>query len=112
MASESQVSLATVGQPTKGAPTSKLEVLGDSIMWGGSGHIGTIQRVHAEVEKQAGNIVREFGKGREAGGRELHGYVNGVQRQVAKELLVPDPNYETGFLFAGYAKDGPYILEC
>lgn len=113
MASESQISMTTQGQWTKGEGASKLEVLSHSLMWGGSGHIGMIQRVHSELEKQAASIVREFNKGREAGAKELHGHVNGVQRQVSKELLpTAGESYETGFLFAGYAKDGAYILEC
>lgn len=112
MASESQSTLATQGQMTK-VSSSKLEVLSHSIVWAGSGHVGTIQRVHAEVEKQAASIVREFRSGQEAGAREIHKVVNGVQRQVASEVLASAGQmYETGFLFAGYSKDGPYILEC
>jgi 20S proteasome alpha/beta subunit len=113
MASESQISLTTQGQWTKGEGASKLEVLSHSVMWGGSGHLGTIQRVHSELEKEAAAIAREFNKGREAGARELHGPVNAVQTQVSKELLPSaGETYATGFLFAGYAKDGPFILEC
>jgi 20S proteasome alpha/beta subunit len=112
MASESQSTLATQGQLTK-ASSSKLEILSHSIIWAGSGHVGTIQRVHAEIDKQGASIVREFAKGHEAGARELHKHVTGVQRQIAGEVLPSaGGTYETGFLFTGYSKDGPYILEC
>lgn len=113
LASESQSTFTTQGQWTKTQGAPKLAVLAGSIIWGGSGFTGTIDRVHAEVERQAGNIVAGFAKGREPGAKELHKYVNGIQKQVAAELLPSaGDTYETGFLFAGYSKDGPYILEC
>jgi hypothetical protein len=56
--------------------------------------------------------LKEFAKGRESGAKELHAIVNTIQRQVAKEILGAGEAYETGFLFAGYSKEGPFILEC
>jgi 20S proteasome alpha/beta subunit len=111
LASESQSTLMTQGQLTKAVAT-KLSILA-GIMWAGSGPIGVIQRAEYELEKQSGNISSEFRKGGEPGAKELHKYVNAVQRQAALEAMPSAGQaFDTAFLFAGYSRDGPFILEC
>ena len=113
MASDSQGTFYTKGQATRTDRMTKLSTLADSIMWGGSGPVGVIKRVEAEIQRQSGNITTEFKKGQEQGGKELHKSVNAVQKQIASEVLPSAGNaFDTEFLFAGNSRAGPFILEC
>lgn len=109
-AADSQSSFSTQGQWTK-SDTEKLFVLGDRIAWGGSGPLGSIQRVKVEVDRHAADIVRDFGRRAESGGVTLHRHVHGILKTIADEALGDLKESLSSYLFGGLTQDGPFLME-
>jgi 20S proteasome alpha/beta subunit len=113
LASDSQATAETAGQPTK-QETSKLHVLGGKLAWGGSGSVGLIQRVQCELEPKANETAQGMAKhAAEHIARGIFPVVNEIQQKAIKEHVPPFGKVpqSVAFLFVGYAKDGPFILE-
>jgi len=113
LASDSQATMDTAGQPTK-QEAEKLYVLGGQVGWGASGSQGLIQRVRHELESHVPEIRHGFVKdGTEQGARKVFGLVNPIQQQAVKEHVQPfsrEPQ-SVAALFVGYSKGQPFILE-
>lgn len=115
LASDSQATSATQGQPSKG-DAQKLFVLGGTVGWAGSGSVGLIQRARAELDREATTICGSIRKHAvDAGGSEkIFAIINKHQHQAAKDHVpTGGGSAETmGALFVGY--DGlrrPFIFE-
>jgi len=112
VASDSQSTAQTGSQPTKG-DIHKLFILGSQFAWGGSGPIGSIQRVRAELEGCTAEIVRDF-KHFEPGMKTLHKHIHKIQDEVERETLgdlQAKAAQRSAYLVAFFTEDGPHILE-
>ncbi len=114
MASDSQATAATSGQPTK-QYADKIFVLDSALGWGSAGSVGLAQRIHYRLEQQAklGKNIGSCSAPLEAAQR-LCQIVNKVQREAAEAFIKEiggQPESCTS-LIAGYcSKDQPFILE-
>jgi 20S proteasome alpha/beta subunit len=111
LAADSQATMQTSGQATKTGAVEKLFVLHKKIAWAGSGPAGVIQRLTVELEKHSGDIVRGFEKGHELGAIEIHKRVNEIQKRVHDETVGDWKATGSEYIFAGFGKDGPFLLE-
>lgn len=113
LASDSQATFATSGQPVKHT-MEKLFCPWSNVAWSSSGTVGIIQHIEARLHKDfahsnsfsnktAAAARGEFVKSVAEEIRQLH------QHQIIDLRTYPRP--DTAFLFVGYFKDGPMILE-
>ena len=114
LASDSQVTFETTGQPTRDE-VQKLVVLGGNIGWGASGETGLISRVQSQLETAMPSIGREFRNiGEIAGGTRIQAIVNPMLQQARAEF-VPVAGKQMATvdgLFVGFAQKRPFILRC
>jgi len=114
LASDSQATAGTQGQPSKG-DAQKLFVLGETVGWAGSGATGLIHRVRDELEREAEAICGALRKRpAQVGSERIFAIVNRHQHQAAKEHVPSGggPAEVVAALFVGY--DGravPFIFE-
>jgi 20S proteasome alpha/beta subunit len=115
LASDSQSTAGTQGQPSKG-DAKKLFVLGGIIGWGGSGSTGLIQRVRDELDRDATAICGSLKKHPAGVGSEhIFKIVNKHQQQALKDHVPAtgvDPAETMGAIFVGFDGAGsPFIFE-
>jgi 20S proteasome alpha/beta subunit len=113
LASDSQATFSTSGQEVKG-PTEKLYCPWTNVAWGASGHGGVIQHVE-EALRQGLMPATRFEKHDRARVRKaLADAVAGAIRPLLTSRMLNLPGVtppHTGYLFTGYATDGPFLLE-
>ena len=112
LASDGQATIGTTGQPLKG-PIEKLFCAWNNVAWGGSGHVGIIQRV-----EQA--LCAKFPSPDDLDNKEIHvvrELLASAVAEVVRPLLTsryiqgPESNPFTSYLFVGHVPQGSFILE-
>ena len=112
LASDGQATIGTTGQPLKG-PVDKLFCAWNNVAWGGSGHVGIIQRV-----EQA--LCAKFPSPDDLDNQEIHAIrerLSSAVAEVVRPLLTnrfiqgSGMNPLTSYLFVGQVPQGSFILE-
>lgn len=113
LASDSQATMSTQGQPSKG-DVDKLFTLGGSIGWGGAGSAGLIHRIRDELDKSNAKVCGAFKKPNlHTAGQGIYEIFNRHQKQAAADHVpAGGGGPETASaIFAGYCADQPFIFE-
>jgi len=111
--------LATDSQGTAQMPggipvrmdTPKIDTVGDSILFAGTGAQGLGQRVKQALENNLTKLNKKLPRAKL--GQEIHRLVNPIQK-AAHDAFVPIPNAHEevwGGIFCGIASDGLYLME-
>jgi proteasome beta subunit len=115
IASDSQSTAETTGQPTK-SPSIKLHSTWDNVAWGAAGSVGLTDRVREELERAFPQRNRLAKSSRPELRKKLVGEVSRAVKDLFANQYLPlnlpgaKPPLNS-FLFVGCASDGPIMLE-
>lgn len=113
LASDSQATYTTGGQPVKGR-IKKLVPQWRNVAWAASGNVGIYQHIQQlfSTHKELGDKLRFDNREVATVIKEICEVLRPSLRTHLGELLnFPNSNPWTGFLFCGWVKDGPLLLE-